>query len=179
MGWNRRCWLALCWLPLAAVSPAFAQGTLEDYQRAERFLPRNLERLVEIANVEPHWIGKENRFWYRQKDAQEPASFWSMPSAIPLRPPLTRSGWPRGCRGPRNENTFPPSCLLRASNLWRAERRSAFNWKRRPGPASFQVTHVKRPRPRIPTKCCPPTGNGRPWSGTITFPCATFRPARL
>lgn len=71
MGWNRRGWLGLCWLPLAAVSPAFAQGTLEDYQRAERFLPRNLERLVEIANVEPHWIGKENRFWYRQKDGQE------------------------------------------------------------------------------------------------------------
>ena len=71
MGWDRRGWLGLWWLPLAAVSQAFGQGTLEDYQRAERFLPRNLERLVEIANVEPHWIGKENRFWYRRVDAQE------------------------------------------------------------------------------------------------------------
>src|ERR1035438_9734890 len=70
MRWNRRCWLGLWWLPLAAVSPVFAQGRLEDYQRAERFLPRNLERLVEIANVEPHWIEKKNRFWYRQMDAQ-------------------------------------------------------------------------------------------------------------
>ena len=45
---------------------AFAQGTLEDYQRAERFLPGNVRHLVYVADVTPHWIEKTNRFWYRK-----------------------------------------------------------------------------------------------------------------
>ena len=162
MRWHRRCWLVLGWLALAAVFPAFGQGTLEDYQRAERFLPANLERLVETANVEPHWIAKANRFWYRRADAKGAQFILVDAEAIPLGPPLTRSGWPRGCRGPRNENTFRRSCLLRLSRSLRPERQSAFKWKRCPGSARFRVTRAKRPRPRIPTNCCPPTGNGRP-----------------
>jgi dipeptidyl-peptidase 4 len=45
---------------------AFAQGTLEDYQRAEKFLPGNLRHLVYVADVTPHWIEKTSRFWYRK-----------------------------------------------------------------------------------------------------------------
>jgi dipeptidyl-peptidase 4 len=45
---------------------ALAQGTLEDYQRAQRFLPGNLRHVVFPAEVEPHWIEKTNRFWYRR-----------------------------------------------------------------------------------------------------------------
>jgi len=45
---------------------AVAQGTLEDYQRAERFLPGNLKHVVSSADVEAHWIEKTNRFWYRR-----------------------------------------------------------------------------------------------------------------
>jgi dipeptidyl-peptidase 4 len=45
---------------------AFAQGTLEDYQRAQRFLPGNLRHIVVSADVDPHWIEKSNRFWYRR-----------------------------------------------------------------------------------------------------------------
>lgn len=48
-------------LPVKAV----AQGTLEDYQRAQRFLPGNIRRLVRTADVTPHWIEKTSRFWYR------------------------------------------------------------------------------------------------------------------
>jgi hypothetical protein len=43
---------------------ALAQGTLEDYVRAERFLPGNVRHLAYIADVTPHWIEKSNRFWY-------------------------------------------------------------------------------------------------------------------
>ncbi len=43
-----------------------AQGKLEDYQRAERFLPGNMRHLVYVADVTPHWIEKTNRFWYRR-----------------------------------------------------------------------------------------------------------------
>jgi dipeptidyl-peptidase 4 len=52
------CFFALPW--------AFAQGTLEDYQRAQRFLPGNLRHIVASADVDPHWIEKSNRFWYRK-----------------------------------------------------------------------------------------------------------------
>ena len=46
--------------------PAAAQGTLEDYQRAERFLPGNLRHHFFPADVTPHWIEKTDRFWYRK-----------------------------------------------------------------------------------------------------------------
>src|SRR5580693_4548496 len=53
--------------PLAAL----AQGTLEDYQRAQRFLPGNVRHLVSVADVSPHWIEKTNRFWYRKVGLQD------------------------------------------------------------------------------------------------------------
>jgi len=56
--------LALLLLPRCAI----AQGTLADYQRAERFLPQNLRKLFQSGDVTPHWIGKTNRFWYRRAD---------------------------------------------------------------------------------------------------------------
>jgi dipeptidyl-peptidase-4 len=52
----------LCLAPFLA----FAQGTLEDYQRAEKFLPGNVRHLVYAADVTPHWIEKSSRFWYRK-----------------------------------------------------------------------------------------------------------------
>ena len=50
---------------------ATAQGRLEDYQRAERFLPGNVRHLVYVADVNPHWIEKTNRFWYRKVGLQK------------------------------------------------------------------------------------------------------------
>jgi dipeptidyl-peptidase 4 len=49
------------------LAPALgAQGTREDYQRAEKFLPGNLRHRLYVADVAPHWIAKSNRFWYRK-----------------------------------------------------------------------------------------------------------------
>ena len=126
MRWNRRCWLVPWWLALAAASQACGQGTLEDYQRAERFLPANLERLVETAKVEPHWLGKTNRFWYRRVDARGAQFILVDAEQNTSAPAFDKSGWPRGCREPRNENTFRRSCLSRLSSLLRGERQSAF-----------------------------------------------------
>jgi dipeptidyl-peptidase 4 len=52
-----------CWLPLQF---AHAQGTLEDYQRAQRFLSGNLRHTFFPADVDPHWVEKSDRFWYRR-----------------------------------------------------------------------------------------------------------------
>ena len=47
-----------------------SQGTLEDYQRAERFLPKNVEEFVFRLRVDPHWIDKSSRFWYQIRTRQ-------------------------------------------------------------------------------------------------------------
>ena len=56
---------AIFLLSLAATA-GLAQGALEDYQRAERFLPGNVRHLVYVSDVSPHWIEKTDRFWYRR-----------------------------------------------------------------------------------------------------------------
>ncbi|MFZ0212928.1 MAG: DPP IV N-terminal domain-containing protein [Candidatus Acidiferrales bacterium] len=48
-------------LPLLAT----AQGTLADYQRAQRFLGGNLQSMISSGDVTPTWIEKSDRFWYR------------------------------------------------------------------------------------------------------------------
>jgi dipeptidyl-peptidase 4 len=58
--------LALLIHPMSAM----AQGTLADYQRAEKYLPGNIRHLVLPADVSPHWIEKTSRFWYREDSAE-------------------------------------------------------------------------------------------------------------
>jgi dipeptidyl-peptidase 4 len=53
-------------VPCLAAAPCHAQGSREDYQRAEQFLPGNLRHHLYVAEVTPHWIAKTNRFWYRK-----------------------------------------------------------------------------------------------------------------
>ena len=55
---------------LGATCLTMAQGTLGDYQRAQRFLPGNVRQLSYIAVVTPNWIEKTNRFWYLKSTAQ-------------------------------------------------------------------------------------------------------------
>jgi len=43
-----------------------AQGKQEDYERAQQFLPGNLRHVLYVADVNPHWIQKTSRFWYRK-----------------------------------------------------------------------------------------------------------------
>jgi dipeptidyl aminopeptidase/acylaminoacyl peptidase len=52
-------------LVLLAPFSVRAQGILADYQRAERFLPQKMRKLVFSGDVTPHWIEKSSRFWYR------------------------------------------------------------------------------------------------------------------
>ncbi len=66
MSQNHGLWVVLCPLLMLTPARAVAQGTLDDYQRAERFLPGNLKHVVSSADVEAHWIEKTNRFWYRR-----------------------------------------------------------------------------------------------------------------
>ena len=40
-------------------------GTLEDYRRAESFLPWNIQKRAFRLSVQPNWINGSDRFWYR------------------------------------------------------------------------------------------------------------------
>jgi dipeptidyl aminopeptidase/acylaminoacyl peptidase len=59
-------WMVVTWCALAfARTPALAQGTLADYQRAYGLRER-FEGLVANAPEDPTWIGNTTRFWYRK-----------------------------------------------------------------------------------------------------------------
>src|ERR1700691_551677 len=45
------------------------QASLENYQRAERFLP-GTGGIRFTSRVTPHWIEKTNRFWYRRPSSR-------------------------------------------------------------------------------------------------------------
>ena len=61
-----RRWIEISVVVGSVAVPVVAQGRLQDYQRAESFLSANLTRRIYIAEVEPHWIEKTDRFWYRK-----------------------------------------------------------------------------------------------------------------
>ena len=63
---SHRRWFCLAFVLLFSASPSVAQGTREDYHRAEQFLPANLRHRVYVAEVAPHWIAKKSRFWYHK-----------------------------------------------------------------------------------------------------------------
>lgn len=52
-------------LAVFAVHGGHAQGRLEDYQRAERFVAGNLGKLMHRLTLTPHWLDqRSDRFWY-------------------------------------------------------------------------------------------------------------------
>src|SRR5579884_3855891 len=50
------------------ITPLLGQGTAADYQRAEQYLPASLKSVVSFADVEPHWTGRGDQFWYLKDD---------------------------------------------------------------------------------------------------------------
>src|SRR5688572_27617462 len=66
-------WRLLACSILFGVTQTYAQAspalTAADYARAERFLSWNKDRYVANADIQHHWIGSEDRFWYRRTNA--------------------------------------------------------------------------------------------------------------
>src|SRR5215469_12329352 len=65
MNRSSRPWIVTIFLLVVSLA-VFGQGKLEDYQRAQQFLPGNVRHLVYVAEVNPHWVEKTNRFFYRK-----------------------------------------------------------------------------------------------------------------
>jgi dipeptidyl aminopeptidase/acylaminoacyl peptidase len=51
---------------LLASLQVHAQGRIEDYQRAQKFLPGNLQHSIYVSEVAAHWLDKTDRFWYHK-----------------------------------------------------------------------------------------------------------------
>ena len=64
--------LFLCLVVSISIIPTCtrAQGTAQDYQRAALFQTGGHRKLVNFGEVQPHWIEKTSRFWYRVSDAK-------------------------------------------------------------------------------------------------------------
>ena len=71
----------LCALPGALK----AQGTLEDYLRADSFAVRTRDLVIDVAE-EPNWIGESSRFWYR-KSVEGGDRFVLVDPAVPEKGP--------------------------------------------------------------------------------------------
>src|SRR4029453_2770178 len=46
---------------------ASAQGRRDDYEKAGQFLTESIRDLAYDGQVDPQWIGKTHRFWYRKE----------------------------------------------------------------------------------------------------------------
>lgn len=65
-----RLWFLAAVFLAALPLPASAQGTLSRYQNAEKFMLGNVFSHIQLSQVEPHWIGHSDRFWYAQSGPQ-------------------------------------------------------------------------------------------------------------
>src|SRR5687767_5037362 len=54
-------------LAILATGTASAQGRRDDYARAQQFLSDEVKKLAFDGHVDPSWIRKTNRFWYRKE----------------------------------------------------------------------------------------------------------------
>jgi dipeptidyl-peptidase-4 len=68
---NRLHWAFITVLLMATPALTRAQGTPQDFERAEKFLPGNVRHLVVDGTVFPNWIGTTSRFWYRKEIGRE------------------------------------------------------------------------------------------------------------
>ncbi len=68
MALNLRRWFVPAIFVALLPVTARAQGTLADYQNAVKFLPGNLYRHFFPAQVQAHWVGKSDRFWYLRRN---------------------------------------------------------------------------------------------------------------
>jgi hypothetical protein len=76
-----------------------AQGTLEDYQRAERFLPNAVKHLAFEGQVTPNWIQQSSQFWYlKETPAGKDFVLFDVTQGI-VRLPSIRRNWPPRFRG--------------------------------------------------------------------------------
>ncbi len=77
------CALMFC---LILTADARAQGTAQDYARAEQLLPWNFKKLAARLSIKAHWIEHSDRFWYRVETLTG-KEFWLVDPARRTRTP--------------------------------------------------------------------------------------------
>jgi dipeptidyl-peptidase 4 len=67
--------MPICGLGVSVGIAATPKLTTDDYARAERFLVWNEERYILNGDIQHHWIGSEDRFWYLRTTADNGKEF--------------------------------------------------------------------------------------------------------
>jgi hypothetical protein len=126
------------------VPAAMAQGTREDYQRAEKFLPGNLRHRMYVADVAPHWIAKTNRFWYRKASPKGVEFFLVDPAETTTKPAFDQARLATALSKETKREYKPTELPLTRSSFPRTARRFIFKSKALPGTAMSRRTNAKR-----------------------------------
>jgi dipeptidyl aminopeptidase/acylaminoacyl peptidase len=114
---------------LLAPTLASAQGTREDYARAEQFLNDDVKKIAFDGQVNPHWIDRTDRFWYLN-DGPDGKTFMLVDAA-------------QGTRAPAFDHQRLAEGLSRASGTTYAGHELPFTDIRlRGGAVAFTAAHV-------------------------------------
>lgn len=74
-------------IAIASLSVGIASAdTLDDYRRAEQFLPANVGKLIFETQLQPNWIRGSDRFWFRRKAANGTSFILVDPKQRSMRP---------------------------------------------------------------------------------------------
>ena len=159
---RHKLFLTVTLISCLASTASMAQGTREDYQRAEQFLPGNLRHHVYVADVTPHWIAKTNHFWYRKTSAKGTEFLLVDPARKPRSRSSTMPVWQRCCLNKASTSISPPNSPLTLSISPKTRNPFYFESRIPPGCATSNPTTAKSStNPETArTKRHRPTSNG-------------------
>jgi dipeptidyl-peptidase-4 len=105
---------------LVGPSIASAQGTRDDYARAERFLNDDIKKWAFDGQIDPHWINRTDRFWY-MNDGPDGKTFILVDAAQGTRAPAfdhqrLAQGLSRASGTPYSARELPFTTIRLANN---------------------------------------------------------------
>src|SRR5580692_3066223 len=126
------------------VPALLAQGSRDDYQRAEKFLPGNLRHKLYVADVAPHWIAKSNRFWYRKVSPQGNEFFLIDSAQNTTHPAFDQARLAAALSKETKRESKPLELPSTRSSFLRTASPFIFKSRARPGTATSRRTNAKR-----------------------------------
>ena len=160
---------------------AMAQGTLGDYQRAQRFLPGNVRQLSYIAVVTPNWIEKTNRFWYLKSTAQGSQFILVDADKNTSGPAFDQAKLANALSTAAKRTVKLRNCHSLPSNLPMLARPFILPSTTTRGLATCRITPVphSQTQKKVPTNACLPTHAGQLMLKITICSCVTPPPARF
>ena len=178
MGFNRA-WRVMQVLVLfAAIPQARAQGTVEDYQRAQSFLPGNLRHRVFLADVQANWIEKTSTFWYRRVGQTQTEFILVDAERNTSAPAFDHSRLAAGLSRAAKRAYDPSRLPFDSFEFVQSGKPYVSRQTMGCGFATSRILNADPAHQRIPMRRSLPISNGQRMSKTTISTCAMFQPAR-